>query len=90
MTDAIAGFVDGVLNRDSFDLNVTQIDPKNEVKYKTTERIKMSNIPEQMNKMADDDAKKALAMGLVGKEVICEVKSRDSEGTLECDVFYKK
>lgn len=90
MVDAIAGFVDGVLNRDSFDLNVTQFDPKNETKYKSTERVRMSNIPEQMNKMADVDAKKALAMGLVGKEVICEVKSRDSEGTLECDVFYKK
>ena len=30
MTDKIAGFVDGIFNRDTFDLNVKQIDPQNE------------------------------------------------------------
>lgn len=90
MTDKIAGYVDGILNRNTFDLNVKQYDPKNEAKYKSTERIRMFNLPEQVNKMSDQDAKQALEMGLTGKEVICEVQSKDSDGILVCDVFYRK
>jgi hypothetical protein len=90
MTDTIVGFVDGVLSRNTFDLNVKQYDPKNEAKYKSTERIRMFNLPEKVNKMPEEDAKLALKTGLVGKEVVCEVQSADSDGTLVCEVFYKK
>jgi hypothetical protein len=90
MTDIIAGFVDGVLNRNTFDLNVKQIDPKNESTYKRTERIKMDNLPEKVNKMPAEDATQALKTGLVGKEVVCEIQSAESDGTLVCEVFYKK
>ena len=40
--------------------------------------------------MSEQDAKQALATGLVGKEVVCEVHSRDQEGTLVCEVFFRK
>ena len=90
MTDAIAGSVDGILNRNTFDLTVKQIDPNNETQYNSTERIKMQNLPTKMDEMSEEEAKKALTMGLVGKEVVCEVQSKDSDGTLLCEVFYKK
>ncbi|GEM_PF-4404232 len=90
MTDTIVGFVDGVLDRNTFDLNVKQIDPKNEATYKSMERIRMENLPEKVNQMPEEDAKQALKTGLVGKEVVCEVQSADSDGTLVCEVFYRK
>ena len=89
MTDTIAGFVDGVLTRNTFDLNVKQYDPKNSEKYHSTERIKMFNLPEKMGQLPEEDAKKALANGLIGREVVCEVQSKESDGTLVCEVFYK-
>lgn len=90
MTDKIVGFVDGVLDHNTFDLNVKQIDPKNEATYKNMERIRMDNLPEKINQMPKEVAKQALAAGLVGKEVICDVHSADSDGTLVCEVFYRK
>ena len=90
MTDTIVGIVDGILNRDTFDLNVKQYDPKNEIKYKSTERVRMFNLPEKIFKIPEEDAKQALKTGLVGKEVVCEVQSKESDGTLVCEVFYKQ
>ena len=88
MTDKIIGDCSNILSRDTFELRITRMDEDNQSSYQETERIQISNIPDGMKNLSDDEAKKTLGHGLNGRSVICHVKSKNDSGTLLCDIYY--
>lgn len=88
MADRIIGDCSSIVDRDTFELKITHIDKENQSNYNETERIQVDNLPDDMDKLAEEEAKNALGLGLNGRSVICHVKSKKDTGTLLCDVFY--
>lgn len=90
MTDRIAGYVISVINGNTFVLNLTQHDLKNKEQYQNKERVRIANFPLGLEGLSSEQAKKALELTLVDRTVVCDVQSRDSNGELVCDVFFRK
>lgn len=78
MVDCIQGPVVNVVDGDTFDMQVTYYGKYNQNPYNLRERVRIKgiNAPE-LNTLAGLDAKRSLQQALLGKQVKCDVYSRD-------------
>jgi len=90
MTDKIAGNMITISSKNSFTLDVTKQSKDNQNKYEKSESIKFANLPTKIDSMSNEKAKTTLETTLGTREILCEVKSRENDGSLLCDVFYLK
>lgn len=81
MGDTIKGQVTNIVDGDTFDMKVTQRGTSNEHKYDDSERIRIADIDEpELNEPGGSRSKEILYRKLKGRDVLCDVQSRDSYG----------
>ena len=89
MYDIVRGPVQGVIDGDTFDINVTHTGKSNKYTYNNTERIRIVGIDApELNTSAGLLAKADLKTKISGKEIRCHVHSRDSYRRLVGDVEF--
>ena len=87
MVDIIRGPVIYVVNEDMFDIEVTYQEKGNKCKYNNAERILIANVnAPELSSPQGKISKNALKRKVKGKEVLCYVQTRDSNGRIVADV----
>jgi endonuclease YncB( thermonuclease family) len=83
----IRGPVTNVIDGDTFDIQVTHVGKKNKNEYNDNERIRIAGIDApELGTEEGKKAKNSLMKKISGKEVRCNVKSRDTYSRIVADV----
>lgn len=87
MADTIRGRVTNIVDGDTFDMKVTHIGKANEYPYNGQETIRIAGIDKpEWNMPEGKRSKQLLERRLKGKDVLCQVQTRDSYGRVVATV----
>jgi len=90
MKDIIYGNVISVVDGDTFDLQLTKIDKRNQVQYNKEERIRLAGIDApEINTEKGKEAKVDLWNKISGKKAKVIIQARDTYGRLigDCEFY---